>query len=419
MLSLTVFLICYLFFALVPRYKSWIAVGGAGLLIAAGDLTLIASFNEVHWNVMGLFVGTLILAELFMLSRVPAVLAEWLVDHSKTVRSALLKLFALSSVISMFVENVAVVLLVGPVALSLTEKLKISPVTPLILLAMFSNLQGTATLIGDPPSMILGSYLKMSFNDFFFLLGKPSIFFMIQTGFASAMLFSYILFKKAVSPIALLKQETVRSFVPSLLLLVLIGLLAFSSQLDPDSTYLAGSAAMGLGLLGLLWNHFGPRWGSSIQIIRMLDWDTSFFLMALFILVGALRLAGWMDALADYAIKTLPGSLPLLYIFIILFAVIVSAFVDNVPFILAMLPVIDDISVATGYPVHLLAFALLIGACLGGNITPIGASANIACISLLEKSGHRISFLGYVKTGLVYTLFATLPAALLLWLIWS
>ncbi|CRX39524.1 SLC13 family permease [Estrella lausannensis] len=419
MISLATFLLCYVLFVIAPHYKAWTALGGALILILTGQLSVSSAFFEVHWNVMGLFVGTLVLAELFMLSRVPAVIAEWLVDHSRSVRSALIKIFILSSVISMFVENVAVVLLVAPVALSLTEKLKISPIKPLILIAMFSNLQGASTLIGDPPSMILGSYLKMSFNDFFFFEEKPSIFFIIQAGFVSTLIYAFWLFRKSLQSIELVKVENVRSLVPSALLLILISLLVFSSQLDPDSIYLAGTAAMTLGVIGLVWNHYGPKWGSSLTIIRTLDWDTSLFLLALFILVGAIRLNGWMDSLAAFVIREVPENLILLYLFIIIFSVIISAFVDNVPYILAMIPVVEKIAAASGYPVHLLAFALLVGACLGGNITPIGASANIACVSLLKKEGHHISFLSYVKIGIIYTAWATIPAAIVLWIIWA
>jgi Na+/H+ antiporter NhaD/arsenite permease-like protein len=121
-----------------------------------------------------------------MQSRMPAVIAEWLVDRTRTARSAMLALCVLSGVLSMFVENVAVVLLVAPVALTLAEKLKVSPVRLLVLIALCSNLQGTATLVGDPPSMILAGYLKLTFNDFFVYMGKPGIFFAVQAGALAA-----------------------------------------------------------------------------------------------------------------------------------------------------------------------------------------------------------------------------------------
>lgn len=419
MISLVVFLICYTGFISFPKYKTAISLIGSAILILSGEIHPETAFREVHWNIMGLFFGTLILAELFMYSRVPAVLAEWLVDQSKTVRGALLSIFILSSVISIFVENVAVVLLIAPVALSLCEKLQISPVRPLILLAMFSNMQGSATLIGDPPSMILAAFMKLSFMDFFVYQGKPGLFFIVQVGFVFALGLAFWLFRKYSQPSEIVFVEKVLSWIPSLLLTIFVLTLVFGSHFDPDSHWLAGSAAMGLAFVGLIWHHFGPRWQPTKVIITSLDWKTTFFLMALFILVGSLRLAGWMNALSEWITAHIPADLLTMFIFIILISIVISAFVDNVPFLMALIPVIQNVSEATGFSLPLLAFGLLIGACLGGNITPIGASANIVAVSFLEKNGHSISFPAYVKVGLLFTIFAVIPSAIFLWGVWS
>lgn len=419
MASLLVFCICYLGFVFFENHKTKIAVAGSFLLVLLNELTLKQAFTEVHWNVMGLFVGTLVLAELFRLSRVPAIFAEWLVDHSKNVRMALILVFILTSVISMFVENVAVVLLIAPVILALCEKLSISPIKPLILLAMFSNLQGTATLIGDPPSMILGSYMKMNFDDFFFYMGKPGIFFIVQVGAISTLLLTFFLFYHETEPIKFLPVEVVKSWVPSILLLFLIGILALGSNLDPESSWLAGITAMLLALIGLIWHYFGPAWEKTTKLVQELDWNTTFFLMGLFVLVGALRREGWMDALSNWAINHFPNNLFLVFAAVIFLSVLISAFVDNVPYLIAMIPVVQKVSEGLNFSLPLLIFALLIGACLGGNVTPIGASANIVAVSFLEKNGHSISFFSYVKIGLIFTLCAVIPAAIALWFIWA
>lgn len=419
MLSLSIFILCYLGFVLFSNYKTWIALGGSALLILTLELTPLQAFKEVHWNVMGLFVGTLVLAELFTFSRMPAALAERIVDHSKTIQFALIGIFLLASVISMFVENVAVVLLIAPIAMAVCEKLKISPVKPLVLLAMFSNLQGTATLIGDPPSMILGSYMKMTFNDFFFYKGKPSIFFMIQTGALSALLLTLYLFRHYKQPVKMIYEEKIKSWIPTLLLVLLIIILALGSQIDPESTWLAGTVTILLALVGLLWNAWGPRWHATTHILRTLDWQTTFFLLALFILVGAVRQEGWMDALAKWIVAHVPSNVLILYIFIIALSLVVSAFVDNVPYLIAIIPVVQQVADATSFSLPLLMFGLLIGTCLGGNVTPIGASANIVAVSFLEQRGHAISFANYVRLGIVFTLFAIIPASIVLWLVWA
>ncbi|MGK5593905.1 MAG: SLC13 family permease [Parachlamydiaceae bacterium] len=419
MTSLLIFFLAYLGFVFFPTKKSLISLTGVGCLLLSRVLSIPMALGEVHWNVIGLFLGTLILAELFLLSRMPAFLAEWLVDHSKTVRMALMNVFILTSVISMFVENVAVVLLIAPIVLALCEKLRLSPTKPIILLAMFSNLQGTATLIGDPPSMILGSYMKMSFDDFFFYLGKPSIFFVTQVGAICSLIFTFWLLRKHREPIKIMNVEKIKSWIPSMLLLCLIGFLAFGSQLDPDSSWLAGSSAMFLGVLGLIWQQSGPKWRKTAEMLQTLDWDTTLFLASLFILVGAIRIEGWMDFLAHWTVENVPNKLGVIYFFIISLSLVISAFVDNVPYLIAMIPVVQQIADATGFSLPLLVFGLLVGSCLGGNVTPIGASANIVAMGFLQKNGRWFSFLSYMRIGLLFTLFAVLPASIMLWLIWA
>ncbi|KAF3362857.1 putative arsenical pump membrane protein [Chlamydiales bacterium STE3] len=417
--SLLLFFVAYLGFVIFPNKKTWIALGGVLLLIACQILTPLMVFQEIHWNVLGLFFGTLILAELFLLSRVPACLAEWLIDRSSTIRMALVNVFLLTSILSMFVENVAVVLLIAPVILSVCDKLYISPVKPVILLAIFSNLQGTATLIGDPPSMILGSYMKMSFKDFFFYQGRLSIFFVVQAGMLSALALSFWLLREHKQAVQMIRVEKVKSWVPTILLALLIVILAFGSSWDRDSVWLAGTTALSLGLFGLIWLSFGPQWLPVRDLLKILDWDTTLFLASLFVLVGAIRIAGWMDFLAQWTVKNVPNELSVIFIFLVAISVIISAFVDNVPYLIAMIPVVQQIADATSFPLPLLVFGLLVGSCLGGNITPIGASANIVAVSLLNKNRYTISFADFTRIGMALTLFAVVPAALVLWLIWS
>ena len=142
---------------------------------------------------MGIFVGTLVVADIFMESRVPAYIAEIIVDKAKNTAWSILLICALAGFISAFVENVATVLIVAPIALSLAKKLKINPANMMIAIAISSNLQGCATLIGDPPSMLLGGFAKMTFWDFFLYKGRPSIFFAVELGAITSFL-CYILF---------------------------------------------------------------------------------------------------------------------------------------------------------------------------------------------------------------------------------
>ncbi|OGV42557.1 MAG: arsenic transporter [Lentisphaerae bacterium GWF2_57_35] len=419
-ISLAVFVMCYVLFVVFQDRRSWVACGGGLALILLGVLGWQeALLVKVNWNVMGLFFGTLLLAELFMLSRVPAVMAEWLVDRAGTARSAMLFLCGLSGVISMFVENVAVVLLVAPVALSLADKLKMNPVKLLIGIAVSSNLQGTATMIGDPPSMILAGYMRMGFFDFLVYQGRPGIFFAVQIGAVASLLVLAFLFRKHREGIQLIAVEKARSWFPAILLLFLVAGLSVSTVFDPEFAWFAGVFTLVLAAVGAVWYILRARWGSTRGLFGALDWDTTFFLIGVFVLVGGLSDSGWLDKLSG-AISALVGSNVLLaFVTIVAIAVAVSGFVDNVPFLLAMIPVVQKVADQIHTPAPLLMYGLLIGACLGGNLTPIGASANVVTLGILRRKGYRVSFAEFMQVGIPFTAAAVAAASIFVWLIWT
>jgi Na+/H+ antiporter NhaD/arsenite permease-like protein len=419
-ISLAVFILCYVLFVFLPGKRSWVACVGGALLVATGVLTWQeAFFSKISWNVMGLFFGTLILAEIFMMSRVPAVMAEWLVDKAKSTRGAMLILCALSGVISMFVENVAVVLLLAPVALSLADKLKVSPVPLLIGIAVSSNLQGTATMIGDPPSMILAGYMHMGFWDFFAYEGRPGIFFAVQIGAIASLLVLAWLFRSHRTKSVLLAQETARSWVPASLLGLLVVGLSFATLFDPEFKWFAGTYTLILGAVALIWFRGIARWGSLRKLAKTLDWDTTFFLIGIFVLVGGLSDSGWMDKLATGMVGWVGSNAALAFTVIVVFSVIVSGFVDNVPFLLVMIPVAQKVADQIGAPVPLLMFGLLIGACLGGNLTPIGASANVVTLGILKKRGYQVGFNEFMRIGIPFTVAAVVSACAFVWWVWG
>jgi len=418
--ALAVFLLCYVLFVVFPKRRSLVACGGALLLVLTGTLGWRQALTEaVQWNVVALFFGTLVLAEVFMLSRMPAVIAEWFVDRTRTLRGAMLAICALSGLISMFVENVAVVLLVAPVALSLADKLKISPVRLLILIALSSNLQGTATLIGDPPSMILAGHMKLSFNDFFVYHGRAGIFLAVQVGAIAATAVAALLLRKHREPIVLVRVEKVRSWAPTALMLALIVGLSVTSVFDPDFRWLAGTLALALAALALLWFRFRARWGSVRGLIRTLDWDTTFFLIGVFVVVGGISASGWLERIAGWITAAVGTSRLQAFVLIILVSVFVSAFVDNVPFLLAMIPVAQKVADGLGAATPLLMFGLLIGSCLGGNITPIGASANVVAVGMLRKRHEPVSFREFMAVGIPFTAAAVVAAGAFVWLVWG
>lgn len=417
-IAAVVFLLAYTLFVFLPARRTLLAVGASLLLIALRVISPQAAFFSINWNVMGIFVGTLIVADIFMESRVPAYIAEIIVNRARNTAWSIIWICVLTGFISAFVENVATVLIVAPIALALARKLNINPVKMMIGIAISSNLQGAATLIGDPPSMLLGGFAKMNFGDFFFYHGRPSVFFAVEVGALASFPVLYYIFKDYRQKVKLIPVEAVRSWFPTVLLVVLIVCLALSSFFDAGFSYMAGIICMIAGVIAIFWEKFVNK-GSILKGLKSLDWDTTFFLMAIFVLVGSITLTGWIDVISERLSGLVGNNIFLGYTFLVFFAVLLSAFIDNVPFLAAMLPVAISMASRLNISPALFLFGLLIGASLGGNITPIGASANIVACGLLKKEGHAVSFKDFAKIGLPFTLVAVIAAYLFVWFIWS
>ncbi|KPK98225.1 MAG: hypothetical protein AMJ95_05135 [Omnitrophica WOR_2 bacterium SM23_72] len=417
-ISLVLFVIAYLLFVALPKRRSLIAVSAAALLILSRTISFREAFWAVNWNVMGIFLGTLVVADIFMESRVPACIAEIIVDKARNTAWAILLICMLTGFISAFVENVATVLIVAPIALSLAKKINLNPINLMIGIAISSNLQGAATLIGDPPSMLLGGFAKMDFMDFFFYRGRPSIFFAVELGALASFVVLYFIFRKQKEKVSLLAVEKVRSWIPTAILVILILALALTSFLDTGFTYMAGVLCMIAAVVSIVWKKWSTK-GSIFKGIKALDWDTAFFLIGIFILVGSITLTGWIEVISGFLSRLVGANLLLGYSLLVIVAVILSGFIDNVPFLAAMLPVALSMAKQLDVNPSLFLFGLLIGASLGGNITPIGASANIVSCGLLKKEGYEVSFRDFAKIGLPFTMAAVAAAYLFIWFIWG
>lgn len=417
--SLLIFIGAYIAFIAIPHKRSLTAIAAVVLLLISGTIGPVDAFvHGVNWNVMGIFVGMLVLAEAFMVSRFPAYLAEIIVNRAPSTTFSILFICAMTSILSAFVENVATVLIVAPVALSLAKKLDINPINMMTAIAISSNLQGCATLIGDPPSMLLGGFAKMTFLDFFFYQGKPSIFFAVQIGAIISCVYLYFVFYKHKHKVELVRVEKVQSWIPSVLLTLLIVALAMSSFFDKGFGFLAGAICMAFAIVTLAWQFIWQK--ESIPAnLRKLDWDTTLFLMGVFIIVESLTQAGWIARVSDFLSNQVGDNVLFGYILLVIMSVVISGFVDNVPYLAAMLPVAIQMSEKLNFSPALLLFGLLIGASLGGNITPIGASANIVACGILKKEGYVVSFPQFMKVSVPFTIVAVVPAAVFVWFIWS
>jgi Na+/H+ antiporter NhaD/arsenite permease-like protein len=413
-----IFLAVYVGLVIGKRHRPFIAWGGIALALIIGCLRPAEVFSGINWNVLGVFAGSLILAELFIFSRLPETISDVLINKSPNLGLAFLSVIVFTSILSSFIENVATVLIVAPIALQLARKADVSPVPVIIGLAVSSNLQGTATLIGDPPSMILAAAKGMNFLDFFSYKGRIGIFFFVEFGalFGFAVLF---LFLKSMRRRSIkLPVTPVRSWVPMWFLASMIALLSLASYFDRGFTWFAGTACMLIAAVGIIWFYHKDRDGFG-RLAKYYDWGTTAFLAAVFVLVTMLENRGAITAVVDRLGSFNRAGPFLVYTAVVWFSVLVSAFIDNVPYITAMLPVVIGIAGRIGMSNEVLVFGLLIGSCLGGNITPIGASANIVALGILQRTGRHVSFGSFARIGFPFTLAATGSAFVLLWLIWG
>ena len=416
--TLTVFALAYLLFIGLPRRRPLIAGAAGALLILLRAVTPRAAFLEyINWNVLGIFWGTAVIAELLVISRMPAYVAERVVARCRTAASAILVVCIFTSFLSAFVENVATILIVAPIALAMAERLKVSPIPFLVALAVSSNLQGSATLVGDPPSMILAGYTSMTFNDFFFFLGKPGIFFAVEIGAIVSFGVLYLVFRRYTQPAEVEMKDEVTTWVPTWMLVTLIVALAGSSFIDPEFRWAAGTICAVYGIAGLAWHRIKFRHGT-LGVFKNLDWKTMLFLAGVFVVVGSLTTAGWIEELAAVVSRMVGSRLLLSFCVIVTLSVLLSAFIDNVPYLVATIPLVQQVADTTGAPLYLLLFGLLIGSCVGGNVTPIGASANIVVAGMLDRHGYPVTFREFGKIGIPFTIAATAAAAVFLWFVW-
>lgn len=417
-ICLAIFIVTYVAIIAFHRYKFLIASAAVGLILLFGILAPIKILQYINWNILGIFWGSLVVAELFIHSRIPAYIAEITIDRSKNLVWAIIWLSAFSGIISAFVENVATVLIVAPIAFEVSRKLKVSPVPFILGICLSSNLQGTATLVGDPPSMILASYTRMTFNDFFIFQGRPSLFFAVEFAAVVSLIVLYYLNRKHREPIQPITPEKIVSLFPGLLLIGLILALAIASFSGGFMDYLGGLVCLVFGIIGIIWSCFTTK-VKTFHALKDMDWETLFFLAAIFVIIGSLTETETTAFLAKTVGKLTSGNLLVTYVVLVVFSVFISAFVDNVPYFTAMAGIIPMLASSYGYPVYLLLFGTIIGTTIGGNITPIGASANIVAVGLLKKQGHEISFSQFARVGLPFTIFAVFAGALFIWVFWS
>jgi Na+/H+ antiporter NhaD/arsenite permease-like protein len=419
-LALILFIVMYVILLAIPRYRWITAPVFAAVFVICGILPVSHVFGAVDWNVILMLTGTMILVELLIESKLPVRLAEMLLKKVPNVQWAVVSLSVFAGVISAFVDNVATVLMVAPIGLAVAKKLKINPVPIIISIAVSSNLQGAATLVGDTTSIMLGSYANMSFNDFFWFHGRPGICLSVELGALSTVLVLLWLFRDHKEQVETDTKTKVADYAPGGMLIGMVASLIIASQFENKPELTNGLICMAFAAFGLVYEKIRNGSGYSIMaVLQTVDYRTLLLLIGLFIVIEGITEAGVIRAIASLFVK-IGGQSPFqMYLLIVVVSVLISAFVDNIPYVATMLPVVQGIAASMNLEPYVLYYGLLIGATLGGNLTPIGASANIAAIGILYRNGFRVSAIDFLRIGVPFTMTAVVIGCISNWLIWG
>lgn len=430
-LALVIFITTYVFLMMFPKYRPYIALGSAITFIILGltkvlEIDVKNVFGGIDWNVLMMIAGTMGIVALFIESKMPALLADKMIEKMPNVKWAIIALALFSGLVSAFIDNVATVLIVAPIALDIARKLKISPVNAIIAIAISSNLQGAATLVGDTTSIMLAGTAEMNFMDFFVFQGKLGLFFIVQLGMIASTFVLLWVFRKDNEPVDMKSSTEVKDYFPTILLVGMIVLLIIASFINFEPKVLDdhknGIICVSLLIIGLVRTLIKKKtFNAIIDVVKEIDTYTLLLLFGLFMVVASISEAGVIDAIGKFIGDISQGNVFVAYTIIVWVSVLLSAFIDNIPYVLTMLPVCTALGTTFGIEglPYVLYFGLLVGATLGGNLTPIGASANITGIGILRKEGHEVSNLHFMKISIPFTLAAVTTGYILVWLLFG
>ncbi len=397
-ISIVIFLLVMIAIISEKVHRAAASMAGAVILLVTQVLTVDSAIEHVDVNTIGVLVGMMLFVAVVKNSG----LFEYVAIKSAKLTHgkpwAIMAVFAIiTAVLSAFLDNVTTVLLVGPMTLAITSILKVNPVPFLLTQILASNMGGTATLIGDPPNIMIGSEAGLGFADF--ILNTAPIVVIIM---AVSLLCFYFMFgrkmkvaeesMKAVMELdekRAIKDKSLMTKSIIMIALVVVGFM-FHSSLGMESCTIALLAAVIMMLIGKQ---------DVEDVILGVEWSTILFFIGLFVVVGGMEETGVIDQLASLLIGMTGGNMVMTMLIILWVSAIVSSFLDNIPFVATLIPMILAIQAESGMDVTPLWWALSLGACLGGNGTLIGASANVVLSGISNKNGYPITFMSYLKVG--------------------
>jgi len=408
-----IFVATYALIATERLHKTVAALAGGVLMVVLGVVSQEEAFAAIDFNVIFLLVGMMVIANVMRRTGV----FQWVAIRSVRVARGdpwriLVVLCTITAVASALLDNVTTVILIGPITLFIASALRVSPVPYLIGEILASNIGGTATLIGDPPNILIGSAAGIDFATFLFNLGPVAVLI-----FGAFLVVARFVFRGDMSPTpdarraldldesAVITDRRVLRLSVAVMIGTVAGfLVAGPLGLEPATMALAGAA-----VLFVLTGH------DPADILREVEWSTLLFFVGLFMLVEGIIHVGIIDSLAESLFSVAGGDLAVTSLALLWVSGIASGIVDNIPYTATVIPIVHDLG-ARGMATEPLWWSLALGASLGGNATIIGASANVVIASLAERGGHPISFAHFLRYGAVVVLVSLAISSVYIWL---
>ncbi|MBE6783466.1 MAG: arsenic transporter [Ruminococcaceae bacterium] len=450
--ALAIFAVTYILMMALQKIRPYVTIGSAIIFVilgtiasmnpaifgegffALGDSTFAYSamdaLKEIDWNVIMMIAGTMGTVYLFIESKMPQLMSDVLISKMPNMKWIVVALSLFAGIVSAFVDNVATVLMIAPVALAFCKKMNISPVPSIICIAVSSNLQGAATLVGDTTSILLAKAAGLDFSDFFVHDGHVGMFWVVQVGAVASALIIWFMFRKEKDKIRFDNRTIVEDKFPTFLLvgtvlaLIAVSFIPYKDTAAPGQFYKPditnGIICIAFFLVGVIRELFIKKNKEIVKgAFKDIDYYTIALLTGLFVVIGGIKNAGVIDVIGDAIAKLGSGNPFVVYTIIVWMSVILSAFIDNIPYTATMLSIVPVIATSADMNPMLLYYGLLCGATLGGNLTPIGASANIAGIGILRKEGYEVKSTTFMKYGVPFTLAAVITGYILIWFIWK
>lgn len=397
-IPITIFLVIYGIIISEKINRTAISLFGAIVMIILGILNQEQAIEHIDFNTIGLLVGMMIIVNILKRTGVFEYLAIRAAKKAKGDPWKILVLFAIITAFSSaFLDNVTTILLIVPVTLVITDTLDTNPIPFMFTEILIANIGGTATLIGDPPNIMIGSATGLGFVDFLVNLAPVVIVISFVVLFLLKLIYKDFLKAKDENKQKIMKMDETITIKDTLLLkksLIVLFITILGFMVHAQFHLESATVALGGAALLLVISKIDPE-----EILFEVEWTTIFFFMGLFILVGSLVEVGVIDNLAKKMLELTKGNLFVTTLTILWVSAIASAFLDNIPFVATMIPLIKAMTASGQLDANPLWWALALGACLGGNGTIIGASANVIVTGIMAREGRPVSFMSFMRIG--------------------